>query len=352
MSREETYLKASNTEAAEQSNSEKIVRSLLRVSERLNSNLELNAMLDALVIEAINLVNAESGVSGLYTPQGMVSKRYYKQGRWLSLEYCWPPNHGLPGWLIVNKVPYLTNDALNDTQIVHELCQQFGVHSALSTPITNVRGELLGFFEIHNKKDKLGFTETDKENLMGVSHIAAIAIQNALNYEEVLKSKELQSRLAAIVESADDAIISKTLESIITSWNKGAERIFGYTAEEAIGKSILMLIPPDRHSEEDRILESLRQGQRIDHYETVRRTKDGRDIDISLTISPVRDAHQKIIGASKIARDVTERKQHERRLKGIAERLTLALEAARLGDWSWDAATDVVTFSDRAAQIF
>ena len=114
---------------------------------------------------------------------------------------------------------------------------------------------------------------------------------------------------AAIVESSDDAIISKDLNGIITSWNRGAERIFGYTAVEAIGRSVTMLIPVERHDEEPGILAAVRRGDRIDHYETIRRRKDGTLLDISLTVSPIRDGHGGIVGASKIARDITERKR-------------------------------------------
>jgi PAS domain S-box-containing protein len=123
-----------------------------------------------------------------------------------------------------------------------------------------------------------------------------------------------QARLAAIVESSDDAIVSKTLDSRITSWNAGAQKLFGYTAEEAIGQSVTMLIPPERHDEERQILERLGRGERIEHYETVRVTRSGRRIVVSLTISPIRDVAGRIVGASKIARDVTARKLHERRL--------------------------------------
>ncbi len=122
------------------------------------------------------------------------------------------------------------------------------------------------------------------------------------------------ARLAAIVESSQDAIISKTLDSRIVSWNAGAEHLFGYTAQEAVGQSILLLIPPERHHEERMILERLGRGERIEHYETVRVTKSGRRIDVSLTISPLRDGAGRIVGASKIARDVTARKLTERRL--------------------------------------
>ena len=114
-------------------------------------------------------------------------------------------------------------------------------------------------------------------------------------------------RLAAVVESTDDAIITKDLNSVITSWNPAAERMFGYTEEEAIGRSVRMLIPEDLQSEEDDVLRKIREGQRVDHYETLRQRKDGQKIAISLTISPIRDARGVIVGASKIARDVTER---------------------------------------------
>ena len=120
-----------------------------------------------------------------------------------------------------------------------------------------------------------------------------------------------ESQLAAIIESADDAIVGKTLEGIVTSWNPGAERIFGYSAEEMIGQSITRLMPPDRVAEEPDILGMIRAGKRMDHYETQRQTKDGRIIDISITVSPVRDRSGRIVGASKIARDITERKKVE-----------------------------------------
>ena len=113
--------------------------------------------------------------------------------------------------------------------------------------------------------------------------------------------------LAAIVTSSDDAIVSKTLNGCIQSWNAGATRIFGYQPEEVIGKSIMIIIPPELREEERHILEQVRRGQRVEHFDTIRVTKDGRRIPISLTVSPVRDARGQIIGASKIARDISER---------------------------------------------
>jgi PAS domain S-box-containing protein len=134
-------------------------------------------------------------------------------------------------------------------------------------------------------------------------------------------------RLAAIVESSDDAIVSKDLNGIITSWNRGAEDLFGYTAEEAIGQSITMVIPPDRLAEEDMVLGHIRRGERIDHFETIRRRKDGTLVPISLTVSPIRDAAGVIVGASKIARNISYRRQIEAELHELHGRL-LALATA------------------------
>jgi len=172
------------------------------------------------------------------------------------------------------------------------------------------------------------------------------------NHFRNLASAELAPYwLAALIESADDAIISKTLDGIITSWNKGAQRIFGYTADEVIGKSVTILIPPGHEDEEPAILARLRAGKRIEHYETIRVTKDGRLLDISLTVSPIKGPKGEIVGASKIARDITDQKQARRALDEASARLKLALDAARLGDWSWDAETDVITLSETAARI-
>jgi PAS domain S-box-containing protein len=128
-----------------------------------------------------------------------------------------------------------------------------------------------------------------------------------------------RARLAAIVESSDDAIVSKTLEGVVTSWNKGAERIFGYTAAEMVGQPITKIIPNDRLEEEPQILSRLRRGERVDHFETIRRRKDGTLIDVSVTISPVRDLTGRVIGASKIARDVTSQKLIQRELHAAKE---------------------------------
>jgi PAS domain S-box-containing protein len=161
----------------------------------------------------------------------------------------------------------------------------------------------------------------------------ARAAEQATRLAAELKARKegeiAQARLAAIVESSDDAIVSKGLDGIITSWNQGAEKMFGYTAAEAVGKHVLLIVPPERHDEERMILSRLGRGERVDHFETQRMAKDGRRLDISLTVSPVRDSSGTIVGASKIARDITERKRIERQREGLLEAERFAREEAQ-----------------------
>jgi PAS domain S-box-containing protein len=174
------------------------------------------------------------------------------------------------------------------------------------------------------------------------------AIVGVVNFFQDITGRKTTERanglLAAIVGTSDDAIISKTLDGVITSWNKGAERIFGYSAEEAVGQNISMIIPHDRRKEETYILEQLRRGERVEHFETVRVTKEGKLVDISVAISAVKDADGRIIGASKVARDITERKQGERALAERGLLLDLSNDAIMVRDGA-----DRVTYWNRGA---
>jgi PAS domain S-box-containing protein len=160
-------------------------------------------------------------------------------------------------------------------------------------------------------------------------------------------SEEVAARLAAIVESSDDAIVSKTLDGVITSWNHAAERMFGYAPAEAIGRNITLIIPPDRLEEETRVLASIRAGRRVEHFETIRVAKDGRQVAVSLTVSPVKDSSGRIIGASKVARDVSERRRGEiaqARLAAIIESSEDAIISKTLDGviTSWNGAAERV----------
>lgn len=158
----------------------------------------------------------------------------------------------------------------------------------------------------------------DNGTLMGAVNMLVDVTERRRHEADIQAALQAKQELAAIVESSHDAIVSKNLEGIVRSWNKGAERMFGYTAGEMIGNPIMNLIPPDRQDEEPHILERIRRGEHIEHYETVRMHKDGSLIDISLTVSPVRNADGRIIGASKIARNITESKQAHARQELLA----------------------------------
>src|SRR5262249_12569186 len=140
----------------------------------------------------------------------------------------------------------------------------------------------------------------------------------AMDITDRLHAEEAQALLASIVESSQDAIVSKTLDGYILTWNTGAERLFGYSATEAVGRPITFLVPPELQDQERQILQRLRRGERIDHYESVRLANDGRRLDISLTVSPIRERTGRIIGISNVSRDITARKQAERALRQSA----------------------------------
>ena len=163
---------------------------------------------------------------------------------------------------------------------------------------------------------------------------------------------EVRLRLATIVESSDDAIIAKDLEGVIVSWNSGAQRIFGFTEAEAVGQPITIIIPPELQEEENKILQRLWAGESIEQYETLRVTKEGKKVNVSLMICPLKDSTGRIIGASKIARDITERKQTQDNLRESEERLRLAVETGRMYAFEWDPATDLIERSGECSDIF
>ena len=167
-----------------------------------------------------------------------------------------------------------------------------------------INGEAIGTIWVVSHDETCRFDAEDLRVMTNLGTLAAAAYQNWLSLNAV-------QRIASIVETSDDAIVSKTLDGVITTWNQGAARLFGYMAEEIIGKSVSILIPPDRQDEERSIIERIQRGERIEHYETIRRRKDGSLIPISLTVSPMKSGDGRIVGASKVARDISERKQKE-----------------------------------------
>jgi PAS domain S-box-containing protein len=166
------------------------------------------------------------------------------------------------------------------------------------------------------------------------------------------RAEEAHASLAAIVASSDDAIISKDLTGVMTNWNSGAERLFGYSVQEAVGQPITLLIPRDRVDEEHGIVERIRRGEAVDHFETVRRRKDGTLVDVSVTVSPIRDHEGTVVGASKIARDITERKTVEATVRDSEERYRTLFDLGPVAVYSCDAAGVIQAFNRRAAELW
>jgi PAS domain S-box-containing protein len=192
-----------------------------------------------------------------------------------------------------------------------------GIRAVHSTPLIARSGRLLGMISTHSRKPHHP-TERELQPLDVLARQAADLIERNEVEAALRESREQFRWLASIVEFSDDAIIGTNLDAITTSWNKGAERLFGYLAEETIGKPVAILIPPEHKHEEYAILNRIRRGNRVDYFETVRQRKDGTLIEISLTVSPIRGADGSVVGASGISRDITERKRSEAQLSALA----------------------------------
>ena len=228
----------------------------------------------------------------------------------------------LRGTAIRTRRPAACRDITTDPLFApwRESAVKSGYRSCLSLPLQN-GNDVLGAISIY-ANEAGAFDEAEQcilEELAGNLSFGVVALRAQAAHKE---GAEFRAHMAAVVESCDDAIISKTLEGTITGWNSSAERLFGYPASEALGKSVRMLLPPERVHEESGILACVARGERVEHFETVRVRKDGHKIDVSVTISPIRDSRGVIVGASKIARDITERKQAEQRLAEQTEELS------------------------------
>jgi PAS domain S-box-containing protein len=310
--RAEDALRASKTRlAAELADT----RRLQHISGQLIREGDLSALYEQILDAAIAITHADMGSMQMLYPDKNALRLLAWKGfdpasaafwEWVSVESSASCGMALATSERVIVPDVETADFMAGTEDL-DYSRLSGIRAVQSTPLVSRGGQLVGMISTHWRESH--------QPAEGDLRLFDVLARQAADLIERTQAEEAAAHLAAIVASTSDAIASKTLDGIITSWNASAERMFGYTAREIVGQSVLLLIPPDRHAEEEHILARLRAGERIEHYETVRVTKDGRPLDVSLTISPVRDSAGAIIGASKIVRDITERKRAEEALR-------------------------------------
>jgi PAS domain S-box-containing protein len=280
-------------------------RRLAEINRAITTSLNFDEVLDLIAVNAAQLVEARVCLLLLADNDGQLRVRAAR---------------GANADLIRDFAGQMDEDVIEQLRTVLEIEKK---ETLVSVPV--IAKQLLTGMLVVAREQPLNADE--QWQLSALADQAAIALRNARLYAmeatEAVHARDVSQiallRLAAIVESSDDAIVSKDLNGIINSWNEGAERILGYTAAEVIGQPITILIPADRRAEETEILNRIRQGQRIEHFETVRRRKDGSLINVSLTVSPIKNEDGEVIGASKIARDITQSKEAQERLQRALE---------------------------------
>jgi PAS domain S-box-containing protein len=295
-------------------------------------NAALNAILDALQCNRASILLCDDA--------GVM---HFKSWRGLSNDYraatdghsAWRPDERNPQPVCITDI-----NTADLSESLKAVVKKEGIRALAFIPLVS-DGKLTGKFMVYfNTPHQFAPDEIDVSLTM--ARQLSFAIQRCRTDETLRESNKAAGLLAAIVTSSDDAIVSKNLDGIIKSWNMSAERIFGYTAQEAIGQHITLIIPPNRLAEEDDILARIRRGEKIDHFQTVRRRKDGTLIDVSVTISPVYDASGRIIGASKVARDITAQKRAEQALRESEQRYQTLTDASPV--MIWMAGTDKLCY--------
>ncbi len=243
--------------------------------------------------------------------------------------------------------PALVKKYNNKDNSLQQIINVLGLTSYMGVPL-KIRGKIIGALTFSSARKDRMYTKDDLRFAEEVAQRIASAIENSRLYMRSQKTIEAEEQLAAIVAFSDDAIISKRLDGTITSWNKSAEKVFGYTSKEAIGKSIRMLIPKKLLPEENTIISNIKKGKHIDHYETVRIRKDGQEIFVSLTISAIKNSQGKIIGASKIARDISDKKKIENELAHLASLVESSSDAI----WSSTLDNIIVSWNKGAEMMY
>jgi PAS domain S-box-containing protein len=322
---------------------------LFEFSERLQHVASVRQLYEVALDAIVRALGCQRGSVLLYDGDDVMR---FVAWRGLSNEYRQAVDGHSP-WARDEKNPrpvYFENIASSDLDSgLKESIAREGIGAVAFIPIQQddrLIGKFMAYYDTPHR-----FSDQEVDVALTLARLLGFGIAR-LNSEEARRAAERAAlQLVSIVESSDDAIISKDLDGVIRTWNAGAERLFGYTAEEAVGRPVTMLIPAERQDEEPGILARIHRGERVHHYETIRRRKDGSPVAISLTVSPVRDGSGRIIGASKIARDITERKEAQQKLQENERYLQELLAAIPAAIYTTDADGKITYFNQAAVDL-
>jgi PAS domain S-box-containing protein len=289
---------------------------LQEISTLLIQENNVDALYDRVLSAAIGLMSADFGSMQTFHPERdelrlLAHKGFHPESakfwEWVRLDAACTCGMALSSGTRVVVPDVEACDFMQGTDDLASY-RLSGIRAVQSTPLLSRSGQLLGMISTHWRQPHQP-SERALRLLDVLARQTADLVERSRAETALRESEERSRRLASIVQSSDDAIISIGLDGTVTTWNRGAERLYGYAAEEIMGKSILLIIPPNRRDEESGILTRIERGKRVDHYDTIRTRRDGSPVHVSLTVSPVNDNAGRIVGASKIARDITERKR-------------------------------------------
>ncbi|MBI1950795.1 MAG: PAS domain S-box protein [Acidobacteria bacterium] len=311
----------------ERKRTEETIRSLLSITRELSSTLDAGALMVSLVRETLKLVDAKGGFAGMQTPQGMVCEKYCTGSQVVDFVHCWALGAGLPGWVVAHKSTYLTNDAGMDPLFSPELKERFGVQSAICAPLTDTRGEVLGFIEIHDKNDGTEFDRFDEEKVTAVAHAASVAVQNALAYRKLEETTEALRiaglKYRGIFENALEGIAQTSKEGKFLTANPALARMLGFDSPEelignvqSVGRDLY--VDPDVRSV---MMRTLGNAGEVTGLETQVYRKDRTPIWVLMNVRAVRDGTGAILHYDSIVQDITLRKSTEENLRDVSGRL-------------------------------
>ncbi len=341
-----------NEEEIKQKNKQLLL--LSKASTEINKVLDLDTILQQLVKIAIELTGSTSGASALYENDKMVFRTYNNKGKIIPIDFEFEKGYGVPGWVIKNKKPYITNDAKNDEHVIPEIQKELNFHQLIDVPILNKKGELLGCFEIHNTKDGRPYDDNDMEILQGLAANTSVAIENTQMFLERKKIEEVLSFErdkfsfilnslpigVTVLDSSDKYIFINSISLEIDRYPKDPSKLLGKDVRSNHPKNALSVI--------DELINDFKSGKKTHHFREDRKGKK----DVLISYHSLHNSEGKYTGLIRLVTDITERKQAELKVRESRQRLSSHLDNTPLGGIFWDTDLKVTDWNKSAERIF